>query len=429
MTSIADRGAATPPTHPDVTADELVARAAALVPILIEQQAETEARTFYAEETHRAFLDAGLYRVTQPRRYGGYEFGIGTFARIAATLARGCPSTAWCWGFGVGHTMAMASYWGEQAQDDVFANGLFICPSTAKPQGSAKKVDGGWLINGTFNYCSGAPYATHFWSHTFPETPDGSFAPPLTFVISADQFQRLDDWGGQLGLKGSGSHSLKIEDGFVPDYRVKENTTLLSLRPDADGTTVGSRLHNNPVYATSAIRWFLMEIFSVAAGTIRGAQDEYGDLMQKVTPFPPPMPRKEHPDYQLWYGQGAAKVAVVEALLRDCCYEIDTSGTTGRQSLADDMRILSIAFQGLGIGWDALQGYFFRSAGSSQIRNGTRTERIWRDYSQMHTHSVNLMSTNAYRDVALEDFGIDLPFLPGMSMRPPAAPDPVPPTA
>lgn len=409
-TSISDSGTAISPPEPDLTPGEFVARAARLVPMLVEQQAETEERTFYSEETHKAFLDAGLYHVNIPRRFGGYEFGAGTFAQIAATLARGCPSAAWCFTFGTGHTAALAGYWNEQAQQDVFGDGLFICPSTAKPQGSAKKVDGGWLINGTFNYCSGAPYATHFWGHTFSETPDGS--PPaglLMFVIAADQFERLDDWGGQLGLRGSGSHSLKIVDGFVPDHRVMENATVVSLVPDPDGTTIGLRLHDNPVYTDASVRWFLLEPLGVAAGMIRGAQDEYAELMSKVTPFPPPMPRKEHPDYQLWYGQGAGKVAAVEALVRDYSHEMDTAGTTGKLSPADDSRLLSAAFEGMQLGWDALQKYFFRSAGSSQVRSETRTERIWRDYSQLHTHSVNLLSAQFLRGIALTDFDVQLP--------------------
>jgi 3-hydroxy-9,10-secoandrosta-1,3,5(10)-triene-9,17-dione monooxygenase len=418
----AESSHAIPPAEPDVTPEELIRRATALVPILVEQQAETEQRTFYSERTHQAFLNAGLYQVTQPRRYGGYGFGVSTFAQITAALARGCPSTAWCWAFGLGHTIAMAAYWNEKAQDDVFRDGLFICPSTGQPSGAAKKVDGGWIINGIFRYSSGAPYATHFWGHAMPETADGSSPAPMSFVIEAGQFERLDDWGGTLGLRGSGSHSLKIVDGFVPDHRVMLNTTFLTLRPEADGTTVGSRLYDDPLYANSAIRWFLMEILAVAAGTVRGAQDEYANLLRsQAAPFPPPMPRKEHPDYQRWYGEGVGKVAALEAILRDACRQIDVGGTDGTLSMADDLRIVRMAFEGLQLGWDALQKSFVRTAGSSQLRADARMERIWRDYSQMHTHAVNLMADAIARDVALEEFDV-APTVPG-SIRPAAPAD------
>ena len=41
--------------EPDLTPREIVARAAAMRPELLERQQETEERTFYAQETHEAF--------------------------------------------------------------------------------------------------------------------------------------------------------------------------------------------------------------------------------------------------------------------------------------------------------------------------------------------------------------------------------------
>ncbi len=53
--------------EPDLTPQELIARAAALKPLLREQQAENDERGFYSQELHEAFLNAGLYRTLQPR--------------------------------------------------------------------------------------------------------------------------------------------------------------------------------------------------------------------------------------------------------------------------------------------------------------------------------------------------------------------------
>jgi 3-hydroxy-9,10-secoandrosta-1,3,5(10)-triene-9,17-dione monooxygenase len=78
---------------PDLTPREIVARAAAMRPELLERQQETEERTFYAQDTHEAFAEAGFYRILQPRRFGGYEFDLPTFTRVAIALARGCPAS------------------------------------------------------------------------------------------------------------------------------------------------------------------------------------------------------------------------------------------------------------------------------------------------------------------------------------------------
>src|SRR4051794_19898306 len=155
------------PPEPDLTADEVVARAEAIAATLVGRQAETEERTFYAEDTHEEFARAGFYRILVPRRYGGYEFGIDTFMRVTMALTRGCPSTGWMYCLGHAHSIVVASLFDERTQAELFAGGDFISPATVMPSGKAQRTDDGdWILSGTWNYCSGSPYATHFIGHT-----------------------------------------------------------------------------------------------------------------------------------------------------------------------------------------------------------------------------------------------------------------------
>ena len=43
--------------------------------------------------THRAFQEAGFYRLFQPARYGGYELPIGMMVEVAGELGRGCGAS------------------------------------------------------------------------------------------------------------------------------------------------------------------------------------------------------------------------------------------------------------------------------------------------------------------------------------------------
>ncbi|HKE79439.1 MAG TPA: hypothetical protein VKB54_09030, partial [Solirubrobacteraceae bacterium] len=61
---------------------ELVARAEALRPALLDRQEQTERDTRYSQETHEAFLDAGFYRMLIPRMFGGLEVDLPTFAKV-----------------------------------------------------------------------------------------------------------------------------------------------------------------------------------------------------------------------------------------------------------------------------------------------------------------------------------------------------------
>src|ERR1051326_5262347 len=145
------------------TAGELIAHARALRPRLVAKQAEVEERTFYDEEMHEEFGRAGVYRMFVPRRYGGFEVSVGTFMRVIVEVARGCPSTGWCLALGSNHALMVGSWFPEQAQDEVFEGGRFVCASVAAPVSEpAVRVEGGWELNGKVSFCSGIPYSTYY---------------------------------------------------------------------------------------------------------------------------------------------------------------------------------------------------------------------------------------------------------------------------
>jgi alkylation response protein AidB-like acyl-CoA dehydrogenase len=62
---------AIPVPEPELTAAEMVDRARALVPVLRERQEECERLGRMPDETSRDFVEAGFYRILQPRRFGG----------------------------------------------------------------------------------------------------------------------------------------------------------------------------------------------------------------------------------------------------------------------------------------------------------------------------------------------------------------------
>ncbi len=79
-------------------AQELIDRAEAMIPDLLERANNTDKDGIVPEESVRAIHDAGLFRVLQPKRWGGHEMDPRVFYQIQMTLARGCMSTAWIFG-------------------------------------------------------------------------------------------------------------------------------------------------------------------------------------------------------------------------------------------------------------------------------------------------------------------------------------------
>ncbi len=393
------------------TPSEILARADAMRSQLVELQDETERRTYYAQETHEAFLEAGFYRMLVPRRFGGFEFDLPDFWRVVVAVGRGCPSTGWGLCLAAGHALQVGSLFEEEAQAELFGDGDFRCAAVAAPAGAATRTDDGWELNGTHPYSSGAPYSTHYMGQTFAGSPGGEGPPPiLLFVAPRSAWTMLDDWGDTLGLKGSGSHSVRFEHARIPARYALENTWMVDT--DVSGGTPGYRLHGNPLYAGRTLAFFQGELAAVMIGAAKGALDEYEDLLwNRKTQRPPITLRAEDPDYQRWFGLAMGQIATAEAALIQCgeqWMELARRSTEDGIpfSREDDLRLNVIAREAVTMAWNVMQGLIFKTAGSGAARNGQRIERIFRDMSMGWGHFGTIIGDWAGRELAREHLGL-----------------------
>jgi 3-hydroxy-9,10-secoandrosta-1,3,5(10)-triene-9,17-dione monooxygenase len=400
------------PPEPGLTPTELVARATALRPKLLEQQAEVEERTYYSQEMHEEFVKAGFYRLYVPRRYGGYEFGPPTFVRLLIELARGCPNTAWCCGLASGHALQVASWWEEDAQAAIFGDGDFRAASVAAPIGPATPTADGWKLEGKVSYCSGIPYSTHYMGQALIADENGKPSERfLLFVAPRGVWRMLDDWGRLLGMKGSGSQSIVFEGGTIPRGWGLEDAYMVDM--DSSEGTPGLRLHGNPMYIGRAISVFTMTLAAILVGAAYCALDEYERMMEsKATHLPPFRPRKYDLDYQRWFGEALARIATAEAALLSCadqhmevCQRFVDEGIP--YSYGDDHRLGAIAREVMIQTWEVVQSDLFRTAGSSAGAKGEVLERIYRDMSiGGNSHRNTVLRDFAFREIARERLGL-----------------------
>lgn len=199
--------------------DELLESAREIRPTLRANQRRTELEATYSEEVHRFFVERGIYKALKPQKFGGYEIGIPGYFRLISEIARGCPSTAWCVSLGAGHNLQIGSYWPAEAQREIFgSHEYFLAPGSSSGGSDVRvtRVDGGYRMSGLWRYCSGAPYSTHFHpTAALPESGELAW-----FVLPRADYTILDDWGQVLGMRGSGSNSITIDNAFVPEHMV-----------------------------------------------------------------------------------------------------------------------------------------------------------------------------------------------------------------
>lgn len=388
------------------SAGELVARARDLRPRLLERQEETEELTYYPPSTHRDFLQAGLYRTLQPRRYGGWEHDVPTFCRVIMEVARGCPSTGWCLCLSSAHVLQVATLFGERAQSEILAgDGDFRAASFSGPVGVAVPLKEGFLLDGTWPYSSGAPYSTHFLGQTTlaPRQPDHPPGPMLLFVIPRSQWELVDDWHGVLGLRGSGSHSVRISRQVVPAHHVVERF-MVDL--DVEGGTPGYRLHGNPMYAGRATGFFTLEFAAITVGAAYAALDEYERIIStRAAAWAPTMKRYELAEYQRHLGRAMGRVAAAEAatlglaeqFMQLCRRSVQDGVAFSRE---DDYRLVMAGIEVGRLVWHTVEGILFHTGGSAGARDGQRLQRYFRDLATYWSHN-----TAAQEEVLAERLG------------------------
>lgn len=380
-----------PQPEPGLTPETAVERARGLRDMLRAQQDEADERGWYTDEVHKAILNAGLYRTLQPKMFGGYEFEPATLIRIVIEISRGHPSSGWCFCLGSSHAMVVASHFSAETQAELFGPaGDFRAPHRAPPAGQIERVDGGYRVNGAWQYSSGAPICTHFMAGTLMQADEG---PPrnVDFIVPRDKIEILPDWGGEfsLGMRGSGSHSVKLTDVFVPD-RHFVRSVLLTL-PDWSQGTPGVRLHGNPMYLGVPAGVYHATFAAILAGTAYAAADEFEDIMRRKPVMGNPNVMRLHdPASQAALGEALGKAHAAETIAiavakeyMDQCRRWQETGAP--ITTTDTFRLWATAKNGCYLACDAVEKLFHAASASSSAR-GQRMQRYFRDIQMYLVH-------------------------------------------
>ncbi|MDR3420454.1 MAG: acyl-CoA dehydrogenase family protein [Xanthobacteraceae bacterium] len=201
------------------TVQELVARARELAPLLRKNAPASEANRRLEEETVQAVRNAGLMKVCTPKRYGGWEMNTRAMLDISSAIAEADGGAAWVVNL-TNICSWLVSLYPLKAQDEVFGADPDACISgVLNPTATAKKVDGGFRISGSWHYNSGGWHAQ--WAVLgMPIVDDKSemIDQGLAIIPMAD-LQREDTWF-VAGMKSTGSICLKAKDVFIPDHRI-----------------------------------------------------------------------------------------------------------------------------------------------------------------------------------------------------------------
>lgn len=253
---------------------EIIARAERIAKAARDCAQETEAARRVSPELIAMMREAGLFKILQPRSFGGYELSYDVFVAAVAAIASGDGSTGWVYSLGAVHQWLIACY-PLEAQHDVWdKNPDAIAAASYAPTGQTTAVPGGYRLSGRWSFASGVDNAD--WGFIAGVLPGEGGNKPAFLLVPRSDFSIDDDWF-TMGLAGTGSKTIVVKDAFVPAHRVATFADLLT------GQAPGTKVHANPGYRQPMLAVVPQCLLAPVLGMARGALDSFVDQISTRT--------------------------------------------------------------------------------------------------------------------------------------------------
>ena len=294
----------------------MIDRAKALIPRLCERASRTEELRRLPPETERELHESGLFRIVQPNRVGGSEFDYVALVDCADAIGEADASVAWTFANLASHHWMLGMF-DKRAQDLVWnkdANTL-IASSFIFPAGRARKVDGGYVLRGSWPFSSGVDSCD--WNMLASVVSSDDEADGIEyriFLLNKSDYRILDTWNA-TGLRGTGSNDVEVKDAFVA-----ESMTLAVSDLDG-GPTPGSAVNPNALYALPVFSLFPYVLSGVALGNAQACLDDYVDVARHRASTYNRAKIGDLQSTQIKIAEASAKIDAARRIMRSTCIE------------------------------------------------------------------------------------------------------------
>ena len=388
--------------------DTFIERAWSLVPLLAEQASEAEALNRTPDLVIQAILDAGLFRILRPARYGGYAQPARLLSEVGSILSRGCMSTGWVFVNLAIHDLYAAN-WPVEAQEEIWGGNpdALIGSSFVFPAGRAVRVPGGYQLSGRWPFSSGVHPCQWNIMGAIASAGDGEPSHQRYFMLKREQYEILDTWHVEA-LRATGSADVEVKNVFVPDHMTVDYVDLLTGRAE------GAAIHGDPTvaYPFAASGGFVL--LCAIYGAARGAYDSSVERARAAVARSSGKALAAEPTYQSKVAEAATLLDIAEQMIRSAFYSIDRDlragiSFTGLEALRIRRNSAYVAKMCV----DAVD-ILFKLGGGSALYKHNALQRAWRD---VHGGSAHIVFQWDIHGVAYGRVDLGLPSgLPGMSV-------------
>ncbi|MFD4511615.1 hydroxylase [Streptomyces sp. NPDC058457] len=385
-------------------AHEVVERVEQYGPKLAELAVENEKLGKLSGETVGLLRSAGVLRLLQPTKFGGYAAHPRDFAEAVMAVARHDGAAGWVCGVVGVHPWEVAQMDPRVAQEIWGENQDTWIASPYMPNGIAEPVDDGYVLSGRWPFSSGTDHCD--WVFLGALVGDGKgrpASPPsvLHVILPRSSYEIVDDTWDVIGLSGTGSKDVVVDGAFIPAYRTV-NQDEVSAGEAAEGNGVTEALYRLPFTSM-----FPLGITSAVIGICEGALDVH--LAQQRDRVAVTGVQVRDDPYVLYSaGEAASEIAASRVQLIDGISRVYDRVAAGEPvSVEERSRVRRNQVRCAWRAVSALDEIFARSGGNV-IRRDNPLQRYWRDAHVGLAHMIHVPGA-AYHANSLAQMGLELP--------------------
>lgn len=354
-----------------------------LLPKIAERARSTDEDRRVPAESIRELVQAGVFRMLQPKRYGGAEACPADFFEVVREISAVCGSTGWVVAVLGVHPWQLGLFT-EAAQDEVWGSDPeALISSSYAPVGRLIPVEGGYRLSGRWRFSSGCEHASWALVGGLVVGDQGRPVDFMTVLVPRADYVIADVWD-VIGLRGTASNDIIVENAFVPAHRVVRNYELAQLRGP------GQKVNPGPLYRIPFGTVFTTTITAPVIGMALGCYRSYVTAMRDRVRLSLGGGRFAEDQFaQVAVGRAASEIdAAILQTDRNVreVYECAVRGETIPMELRlrarrDQVRATERALEAIDI--------LFKTAGGNSLSRGNPIERAWRDAHAGSVHVAN----------------------------------------
>ena len=386
-----------PGETPEERGQVMIDRARAIAPLVAEAASETERESRLPQRVVNAIVETGLFKMLAPRELGGSEADFRAYVLVAEAIGAADASTGWCV-VQAGHAgFTMAPRLPKEVAKEVFgAPEAALAGGSGPVPGRADEVEGGYILNGSWDFASGCMHCSWFDARAYPwrdgkiVANEAGASAVYSMAVPRKDVEIIEHWNVR-GMRGTGSHRYVAKDVFVPRERTVEMF-------GSGGWAVG------PMYRVPGLGAAHMAFTSVALGAAGAMLDDFIQLAMTKTPGLSRQRLADSAAVQSMVARSRAKLRGARAFRNEAVALVWQEATAGRVSAAARAEVRLAGIHGIDAAVDVVESVY-RAAGTTAIFGESAFQRRFQD---VHVMSQQLFGRTAhYENVGKLALGVD----------------------